>query len=69
MPESRVQYKKSAMGASSVTLVPSTMNRDAMNAAEVTQLVLTTTGTPPVGFWGTTLTDGVEFEVLIRPKS
>ena len=64
-------FKKSAIGASSVTLVPTTA-MDATNKPNhlvISQIVVSTNGaTPPAEFWNTVTTDGCEYEVTIRKK-
>lgn len=63
------RLKKSAIGASSVTLVPTTSGpSEALpNHLKGSQLVWSTGGvTPPAEFWGTAVTDGIEYEVSIR---
>jgi hypothetical protein len=70
MPESRIQLQKSVVGASSVTLIPSTMNPASMQGdAAISQVVVSTSAaTPPPAFWGVA-SDGVEFELILRRKS
>lgn len=64
------RMKKSAIGASSVTLVPTTV-ADPQNFPQdypLSQIVVSTNAvTPPVDFWGKLTTDGIEYEVIIRP--
>jgi hypothetical protein len=71
MPESRIQLKKSAIDATSVTLIPSTMNADAMlGDSAISQVVVSTSAaTPPASFWGTAVADGVEYELVLRRRS
>jgi len=68
--EIRCRLKKSAIGGSSVTLVPTTTAGDALTHPEdlpVSQVVVSTNGaTPPSSFWGTATTDLKEYEVIIR---
>ena len=71
MPESRIQLKKSAVDATSVTLIPSTTaNTTQFGEAAISQVVVSTSGaTPPASFWGTTTTDGIEYELILQRKS
>jgi hypothetical protein len=71
MPEARLQLKKSAIDATSVTLIPSTMNADAMlGDSAISQVVISTSAaTPPASFWGTVAADGVEYELVLRRRS
>ena len=65
-------FKKSAIGATDVTLVPSTAAPEESQPAHlpITQIVLSTNAaTPPAEFWGTVTTDGQEFEVTIERVS
>lgn len=70
--ETSRRFKKSSVGASSVTLVPTTA-ADPQNLPEhltMSQIVVSTNGaTPPADFWGTGTTDGVEYIVTIRRVS
>jgi hypothetical protein len=70
MPEHRGRFKKSAIGASSVTLIPSTASPAAMGEGAVSQIVVSTGGaTPPGSFWGSAVADGIEYEVIFQRKS
>lgn len=63
------RFKKSAIGASSVTLVPTTVADPQMHPKEsiVQQVVVSTnSGTPPASFWGTATADGIEYLVTIE---
>lgn len=64
-------YKKSAIGGSSVTLIPSTAMPGEVHgeAGAISQIVLTTPSTPPAAFWGVATADGREYEVLIRVRT
>lgn len=65
-------FKKSAIGASSVTLIPTTAGEGESHPSHfpVSQIVVSTNGaTPPADFWGTLTTDGVEYEVSIRKRT
>lgn len=66
------RFAKSAIGATDVTLVPSTAAPDENQPAHlpITQIVLSTNAaTPPAEFWGTVTTDGQEYEVTIERVS
>lgn len=68
-PVSR-RMKKSAIGASSVTLVPTTVADPANMPVDypMSQVVFSTNGvTPPVELWGVAVGDGREFIVTITP--
>lgn len=63
------KFKKSSIGASSVTLVPSTSGDGENHPGDlpVSQIVVSTNGaTPPSSFWNTVTTDGVEYRVTIE---
>lgn len=65
-------FKKSAIGASSVTLVPTTAMEPENRPTHmpISQIVVSTNAaTPPAGFWGTATTDGTEYIVTIRSKT
>jgi hypothetical protein len=63
---SRNRWKKSAIGATTVTLIPSTKGGGpSPSYIAPTQIVITYPSTPPVDLWGTTTTDGVEYEETI----
>jgi hypothetical protein len=59
----RRRMKKSAIGATTVTLIPTTAaDPEAQpNHAALTQVVLTFAGVPPADIFGTVITDGLEF--------
>lgn len=63
------RYKKSAIGASSVTLIPTTAADDAILPSHLinSQIVVSTNATtPPSSFWGTAAADGKEYLVTIE---
>jgi hypothetical protein len=69
--QSQIKLKKSVLGATSVTLIPSTAS-DGANRGEagITQVVITTgAAVPPVGFWGSVLADGQEYLLILRRVS
>ena len=64
--QTRMRWKKSAIGATTVTLVPSLSGGGpSPSYVAPTQIVITYPSTPPVNLWGTTTTDGVEYEETI----
>jgi hypothetical protein len=68
----RGRFKKSAVGATSVTLVNTTTSDPEFspNYAKITQLVISTnSATPPTDIWGTTAADGKEYIVTIEQVS
>lgn len=70
--EARRRWKKSAIGATTVTLIPSTTGgAGEAHPAHIapTQVVITYPSTPPTEFWGTVTTDGIEYEEIIRRVS
>jgi hypothetical protein len=70
MPEHRGQFKKSAIDATSVTMVPSTASPSSMGEGNVSEIVVSTNGaTPPVSFWGSEVADGIEFVVVFQRRS
>lgn len=65
-------FKKSAIGATDVTLIPSTASDGENHPGHLpaSQLVVSTGGaTPPAEFWGTAAADGKEYLVTIELKS
>ena len=68
--EVKRRWKKSAIGASTITLVPSTVGGDGGGAhpshIAPTQIVITYPSTPPSDLWGTVTTDGIEYVEIIR---
>ena len=67
-----VRLKKSAIGATDVTLVPSTLadGETSPNHLTVSQAVISTNGaTPPGDFWGTVAADGTEYMLTIEQVS
>jgi hypothetical protein len=61
------RWKKSAIGGTTVTLIPSTTDQSSHPGhIAPTQIVITYSGTPPTDFWGTTTTDGVEYIEILR---
>jgi hypothetical protein len=69
MPESRLQCQKSAVGASSVTLIPTTTaNITQFGEGAISQIVVSTSGATPSAFWGA-MNDGVEFDVIFLRKT
>jgi len=65
------RYKKSAIGAASVTLVPTTAAADPILPSHLvnSQIVVTTANPPPAEFWGTVTTDGIEYEITIERRT
>lgn len=63
------QMKKSAIGGTSVTLVPETdgsVGQETLPEFNFTQIVVTTAGTPPAGLWGVAAADGRKYRVTIE---
>ncbi len=68
----RRRFKKSAIGATDVTLIPSTLAPDENQPASlpISQIVISTNAaTPPANFWGTVAADGQEYIVRIERVS
>jgi len=68
----RRRFKKSAIGASSVTVVPSTAAEGQSFPLDlpISQIVFSTNAvTPPAEFWGTAIGDGGEYLVTIERVS
>jgi hypothetical protein len=66
-----ISLKKSAVGATTVTLVPSTQGSGSENKGEagITQVVITTGAVvPPPAFWGLVAADGMEFLLTVRKR-
>lgn len=63
------RMKKSAIGASSVTLVPTTAADPATDVDyPISQVVISTSGvTPPIELYGVAVGDGREFLITIEP--
>jgi hypothetical protein len=63
-------FVKSAIGATTVTLTPSTGAESKPGHVVLSQIVVTTgAATPDVGFWGTTTTDGTRYKISIERES
>lgn len=63
------RMKKSAIGGTSVTLIPSTLVSESDPHVAISNIVITTPSTPTAAFFGTAVADGIEFEITLTRKS
>jgi hypothetical protein len=71
MPVITRRMKLSAIGASSVTLIPATDGdgENHPNHLPISQAVFSTNGaTPPAEYWGLAITEGMRFKITIEKE-